>query len=127
MNSRISAGSTVVDSCFCQLNSSLRHVGKNAVKKRKQNFIARLTKIEPCQRLELSHPGPEIVNRECGTKASPRVGCSDLKLFLKPFWFLISFGRTGREVHQHFSALDNNPVPCGTRSINTYEVLYIHH
>jgi len=55
MNSRISAGSTVVDGGVCQPNSPLRKVRRRTVKKPEQNLTARLTFIEPYQRKKLSH------------------------------------------------------------------------
>jgi hypothetical protein len=47
MNSRISAGSTVVDGGLCQPISPLRKVRSRTVKKPEQYFTARLTFIEP--------------------------------------------------------------------------------
>jgi hypothetical protein len=42
MNSRISAGSTVVDGGVCQLNSPLRNVGKNSREKPETKFYCPL-------------------------------------------------------------------------------------
>jgi len=51
---------------------------RTAVKKRKQNCIARLTFTEPYQRPELRHAGPTSVNREAELDRPSRVACSDL-------------------------------------------------
>jgi len=67
MNSRISAGSTVVDGGGCQPLSPLQKVRKQTVKKKRQpNRTARLTVIEPYQRPGSGTPGQwrPIVNRD---------------------------------------------------------------
>ena len=82
--SKLSARSTVVDCCFCQLNSPLFNVTKKTVKKRERNLTALLTFTEPYQ---LSHPGQNNVNRESGTKGGPRA-CSAL---VRPYAFHLVF------------------------------------
>jgi len=60
MNSRISAGSTVVDCCHCQRTSPLHNVGQlETVKNRKQNSSALLTNKEPYQRSKAEPRGPK--------------------------------------------------------------------
>src|SRR5206468_407189 len=74
MNSRISAGSTVVDCCLCQLNSPLRNLGRKTVKNRQLNHSARLTICEPYQRPRLSDGGQEA--RRLKQKRDAAVRCS---------------------------------------------------
>ena len=79
MNSRISAGSTVVDGGGCQRISPLQN-GRNekTVKYQQLYFTARLTFGEPYQRQMLRHAGPTSVNREAELERPSRVACSDL-------------------------------------------------
>src|SRR3982750_2088801 len=80
MNSRISAGSTVVDCCPCQLNNPLRKVGRlETVRKRKRNSSARLTIIKPYQRSKAEPRGQKTqeLPQTLGEPRAPnRVGSS---------------------------------------------------
>src|SRR6185312_6236696 len=95
MNSRISAGSTVVDGGLCQPNSPLRNVRSRTVKNSEPYFTARLTFIEPYQR-QTQRRGEHRISQRNGSMCFRRVALRTLRLRVNPVfacsaWFAVKF------------------------------------